>query len=156
AAALRERPGLFVYTDMAALEAQLNEHTREVGHPLGRGWAILKTILGKETTRHLTASLTLSSGTLECQIRANLTGKTDSPLLGLLPDTAVRRELLHFAPKDALLALVGGLGEDEKRWKTLLKLLDALDRFEGHGETNRPSRMIGELEEKLKLHIGKD
>src|SRR5262249_18774495 len=44
AAALRERPGLFVYADMAALEALLNEQTREVGHPLARSWAILKTI----------------------------------------------------------------------------------------------------------------
>jgi hypothetical protein len=156
AAALRERPGLFIYADMAALEAQLDEHTRQVGHPLGRGWAILKTILGKETARNLTASLTLFNGNLEWQMRANLNGKTDSPLLGLLPNTAVRRELLHFAPKDALLALDGGLGEGEKRWKTLLNLLDALDRFGGHGEANRPSKMIGELEEKLNLHIGKD
>jgi hypothetical protein len=156
AAAPRDRPGLFVYVDMAALEAQLNEHTREVGHPLGRSWAILKTILGKETARHLTASLTLFNGNLQWQMRANLNGTTDSPLLGLLPDTAARRELLHFAPKDALLALAGGLGEGEKRWKTLLNLLDALDRFGGHGEANRPSKMIGELEEKLNLHIGKD
>jgi hypothetical protein len=156
AATLRDRPGLFVYVDMAGLEAQLDEHTRQPGHPLGRARAVLKTVLGKESVRNLTASLTLSGGNLEWQVRANLNDKADSPLLGLLPDTAARRELLHFAPKDALLALTGGLGEGEKRWKTLLNLLDALDRFEGHGEANRPSKMIGELEEKLNLHIGKD
>jgi hypothetical protein len=156
AAALRDRPGLFVYVDMAGLEAQLDEHTRQPGHPLGRARAVLKTVLGKESVRNLTASLTLSSGNLEWQVRANLNDKADSPLLGLLPDTPARRELLHFAPKNALLALAGGLGEGEKRWKTLLNLLDALDRFEGHGEANRPSKMIGELEEKLNLHIGKD
>jgi hypothetical protein len=156
AAALRDRPGLFVYVDMAGLEAQLDEHTRQPGHPLGRAQAVLKAVLGKESVRNLTASLTLSSGNLEWQVRANLNDKADSPLLGLLPDTAARRELLQFAPRGALLAMAGGLGEGEKRWKTLLKLLDALDRFEGHGEANRPSKMIGELEEKLNLHIGKD
>jgi hypothetical protein len=155
-AALRDRPGVFAYLDATALAAQLDEQTRQSGHLLGRTWAVLKTALGDETVRNLTASLTLRNGELELQVTVNLTGKGNSPLLQLLPDKAAGRELLHFAPTDALLAVAGGFGEGEKRWKTFLTLLDALDKLDGRGEANRPSKIIGEMEEKLKLRIGKD
>ncbi len=112
-APLRERSGLFAYVDMTALEAQLDEQMRQRGHPLGRNWTVLKTILGNEAIRNLTASLTLHNGNLECQVRANLHGTSNSPLLALLPDKTAQRELLHYAPNNALLALAGGFGEGE-------------------------------------------
>jgi hypothetical protein len=104
----------------------------------------------------VTAALTLENGVLEWRVRANLSGKGDSPLLGLLPDKAAPRELLHYAPDDVLLAVGGGFGDGEKRWKTFVALLDALDKLDGRGEGNRASDHIGEMEEKVKLQIGKD
>jgi hypothetical protein len=151
-AALRGRPGLFAYVDLSALEAKLDEPTASAeGRP-----TTLKMLLGNQTLRSLTFSLTLQSGTLEGRMRVQLDGKNDSPLFGLLPDRAAQVDLLHFAPNDALLALTGGLGDNEKRWKTVLNLLDATYKLRGSVGDNRPSRAIEELEKKLEFRINKD
>ncbi len=143
--------------DVTALAAQLDSQTPQAG---GNGWscpwAFLKTVVGPQAVRTLTASLTLHNGDLELLVRANLDGKADSRLLALLPDKPAPRELLHFAPKDALLAIAGGFGGGEKRWQTFVTLLDDLDKLDGRGEANRPSKAIREMEEKIHLRIGTD
>ncbi|MGH7222619.1 MAG: hypothetical protein ACRELF_05290, partial [Gemmataceae bacterium] len=157
AAALRDRPGLFAYVDMTALEAKLGEVAARSENPnLRKRIAAFTSFLGERAIRTLTFSLTLHNGVLESQMRFTLNDKSDSPLLGLLPDRAAQRDLLHFAPKDALLALTGGLGDNEKRWKTFVNLLDALYKLEGRAGDNRPSRTIAEMEKKLKFQINKD
>jgi hypothetical protein len=157
AAALRDRPGLFAYVDVAALEAKLGELAARSENPK---WsteiAAFQSLLGERAVHTLTFSLTLQNGTLEGQTRFTLNDKSDSPLLGLLPDHTASRELLYFAPNDALLALTGGLGDNEKRWKTFVNLLDALYKLEGRPGDNRPSRSIQEMEKKLNLQIDKD
>ena len=104
----------------------------------------------------LTFSLTLQNGLLEGQARFQLDGNTEGSILGLLPDRAAQRELLHFAPNDALLALTGGLGDNEKRWKTFMGLLDAMYKLRGGLGDNRPSRAVEEMEKKLGFQITKD
>lgn len=156
AAELRNRPGLFAYVDAEALTAQLDEQTKQPGHPLGREWAMLKTVLGRQTVRTLTASLTLYQGHLEGQVRVNLDAESSSPLLTLLPDKPAPRELLHFASPDTSAASVSGLGDGGKRWKAFVELLDALHQMRGGGQTQRPSRVIGEMQEKVNLNIEKD
>ncbi|MHB1427015.1 MAG: hypothetical protein ACYC3I_27990, partial [Gemmataceae bacterium] len=156
-AALRERPGLFAYVDVAALEAKIDEQTTRAEEcPGSSWWPALKAILGNQAVRSAAFSLTLRNGTLEGQTRFHLDSKNDSPLLGLLPDGAAQRDLLHFAPNDALLALTGGLGDHEKRWKTFVGVLDALYKLNGGIGDNRPSRAIEEMEKKLDFHINKD
>ncbi|HTU19849.1 MAG TPA: hypothetical protein VMG10_17435 [Gemmataceae bacterium] len=157
AAALRDRPGLFAYVDVAALEAKLDEMAARSENPRSTTWiAVVKSFLGERAIRSFTFSLTLHNSTLEGQTRFTLNDKSDSPLLDLLPDRAAQRELLHFAPIDALLALTGGLGDSEKRWKTFVNLLDALYKLEGRPGDNRPSRTIQEMEKKLRFQIEKD
>lgn len=157
AAALRERPGLFAYVDVAALQAKLDELASRGENAKPLAWiAASKLLLGDQTIRTLTFSLTLQNGSLESQAHFTLNDKSNSPLLGLLPDRPAPRELLHFAPQDALLALTGGLGDSEKRWKTFLDLLDAIYALEGQPGDNRPSRSIQEMEKKLGLQINKD
>jgi hypothetical protein len=155
-AALREKPGLFAYVDVAALLAKVGDRARQADEGGARVEKGLLAILGKDALRNLIFSLTLHNGALEGRMRCDLDAKGDSPLLGLLPDGPAPRELLHFAPDDALLALAGGLGGREKRWKTLVNLLDAFYELEGRAGDNRPSRVIAEMEKKLNFHIDKD
>jgi hypothetical protein len=156
AAALRQRPGLFAYADVAALSAHLDEWSKSPRPGFPFPWGTWKTVLRPETMRSVTASLTLQNGNLEWQVRANLTGKGDSPLLGLLPDKPAPRELLHFVPADAMLALTAGTGDGEQRWKTFLNLLDELAKLGGEREANLPSRKVREREENARLQVGKD
>ena len=157
AASLRDRPGLFAYVDVAALEAKLAESKVRSENAKSPTWiAAFQSLLGERAIRNLTFSLTLQNGSLEGQTRLALNEKSESPLLGLLPDRAAQRELLHFAPNDALLALTGGLGDNEKRWKTFVNLLDTLYMLEGRPGDNRPSRTIEEMEKKLNFKINKD
>lgn len=157
AAALRDRPGLFAYVDAAVLEAKLGELAARSENLKTQLWmAAFKSLLGDQAIRTLTFSLTLQNGALEAQARCILNDKSVSPLLGLLPDGAAPRELLHFAPNDALLALTAGLGDNDKRWKTFVNLLDTLYTLQGRSGDNRPSRSIQEMEKKLNFQIHKD
>lgn len=155
-AALREKPGLFAYVDVAALQGKFDEAIQKSDRGAARFERGFQAILGKDAVRNLTLSLTLHNGALEGRMRCEVNAKSESPLLTLLPDRAAPRQLLHFAPRDALLALASGFDDNEKRWKTLLKHLDALYDLDGRPGDNRPSREIAELEKKLDFHIDKD
>jgi hypothetical protein len=156
AAALRERPGLFAYLDMAAMQAKISELGGRPGNPDARFSNGFSALLGKDALRNLTLSLTLQGGALEGRVRCDLNAGSDSPLLGLLPDRAAPRELLYFAPNDSFLAMAGGIGDGEKQLKTLLNILDTFYGIDGRPGNNRPSRAIAEMEKKLDLHIDKD
>ncbi len=156
AAALRERPGLFAYLDMAAFQAKIGEVGERPGNPDGGFNKSLLAVLGKDVVRNLTLSLTLRNGALEGRARFDLNTDGESPLLGLLPSRAAARALLHYAPSDALLATAAGLGEGEKQAKTLLNLLDTLYEIDGRRGENRPSRALAEMEKKLDFRIDKD
>ncbi len=156
AAVLRERPGLFAYLDTSAFQAKIGELGERPGNPDSGFNKSLLAVLGKDAVRNLTLSLTVQNGALEGRMRFDLNADSDSPLLGLLPNRAAARDLLHYAPSDALLAVAGGLGEGEKQIKTLLNLLDTLYEIDGRRGENRPSRAIAEMEKKLDFHIDKD
>jgi hypothetical protein len=155
-AALREKPGLFAYVDVAALQGKFDEAIQKSDRGAARFERGFQAILGKDAVRNLTLSLTLHNGALEGRIRCEVNAKSESPLLGLLPDRTAPREMLHFAPRDALLALASGFDDHEKRWKTLLKYLDAMYDLDGRAGDNRPSRAVAEMEKKLNFHIDKD
>ncbi len=156
AAVLRERPGLFAYLDTTAFQAKIGELGERPGNPDSGFNKSLLAVLGKDAVRNLTLSLTVQNGALEGRMRFDLNADSDSPLLGLLPNRAAARDLLHYAPSDALLAVAGGLGEGEKQIKTLLNLLDTLYEIDGRRGENRPSRALAEMEKKLDFHIDKD
>lgn len=155
-AALRDRPGLFGYVDMTALEGKLDEIVRQQENGPLNWVTALRTVIGKEAVRKLIFSLTLHNGSLEGRLRFDLNDKSEGPLLALLPDRPTPRDLLHFAPENALWSFACGLGEGEKRWSNFLNLLDTISRLDERGDGNRPSRVIREMEQQQKLRIDKD
>jgi hypothetical protein len=156
AARLRERPGLFAYADTGALAAQLDELTREglAGTPTWVG--LIKGLVNPKSVRTAVASLSLESGTTDLRMQLALDPKETSPVLDLLSDRKASPELLHFVPRDALLAVTSALPEGEKRWQKALAMLDTVAKAHGESELSLPSKTIAAVEEKLKVRFGKD
>jgi hypothetical protein len=100
--------------------------------------------------------LTLSKGTLRYSRTVLLDPKEKSPFLELLPSTAVNTELLHFAPTNASMALVLSNGDGEKRFASVVKMLDTIVPMLHGRDRNLPSQELEELEQALKLNLGKD
>jgi hypothetical protein len=161
AATLRDRPGLFAYADLGALAAQVDELAKTPGLLSVGQWEQIKAAVNPQAFRSITASLTLGNGNVELHARVQLDPRQKSPLADLLPDRAVPGELLHFVPRDALLATAVDLGDGAKRWQKLLAVADAVvkvpvPRGPGKADSVPPSEVMRGLEEKLKLNVGKD
>jgi hypothetical protein len=151
AARLRNRPGLFAYADTTALAAQVDQLARIPGKVSPYEWNLFKAIVRPETIRHVTASLTLQGGNFELLARANLDAGQNNPFLAALPDKPAAIELLHFVPRDALGAVVLGLGDGATRWENILAIVDGL----APGGL-APSKAVRRIEEQLQLDIGKE
>jgi len=148
-ARLRDRPGLFAYADLQALDAQMAQLK-----DAAREWEQLKAALKPQTFRSMTASLTLSGGELELQARLQLDAKQSSPLLDAFPGRKADVNLLHHVPADAALGLVVGMADGSERFQKLLALLDGLGRQ--FGWRDLPGQSVQELEKKTKLALGKE
>jgi hypothetical protein len=154
-----DRPGLFAYADFAALAAAVEESIPAPERSEAEWWAVLRRVLNPRAVPRGTAALTLHNGGVELQARLYAEGKEKSPLLGLFPDSKAPVELLHFVPRDALVAGAAGLGDGEKRWRDAVALCDALVKAAfppGRQPPFVPSAAVGEVERKLKLDLGKD
>jgi hypothetical protein len=148
-ARLRDRPGLFAYADLQALDAQMAQLK-----DAAREWEQVKAVLKPQTFRSVTASLTLAGGELELQARLQLDAKQSSPLLDAFPGRKADVNLLHYVPGDAALGLVVGMSDGGERFQKLLALLDALGKQ--FGWRDLPGQGVQELEKKTKLSLGKD
>src|SRR5262249_7568254 len=126
AAQLRDRPGLFAYADLGALAAQVDELAKTPGKLSVGQWEQIKAAVNPQAFRSATASLTLWNGNVELRARVQLDPRQKSPLADLLPERAVRGELLHFVPPDALLATAVDLSDGAKRWEKALAVADAV------------------------------
>jgi len=156
AAKQRDKPGLFAYTDLAALAQRMDEAGKDLG-PMEREWRVVKAAVNPKAVRGATASLTLQNGAIELKARVDLDPKQSSPLVDLLTAKAASPDVLHFTPRDGLLTLSLNLNEGEKRWGKLMELIDSLDA-PGPGEAERPSpsKALKELEDRVKLNVAKD
>ncbi len=156
AAKQRDKPGFFAYADLAALAGRLDEMGKNLG-PIEEQWRLLKTVVNPRAVLAATASLTLQSGALELKSRVDLDPSAGSPLADLLTAKAAAPDMLYFTPRDGLLTLSVNLNDGEKRWEKLLNLLDGL-AVPSPGAAPRPSARaaLHELEERVKLNIGKD
>jgi hypothetical protein len=150
-----DRPGLFAYANVAALAAAADESMSNASQRSAAEWRSVKALLNPKAIRAATAALTLHNGGVELHARVRTDGNEKSPLLGLLPDRKAPVELLHFVPRDALVAAAAGVADGERRWEQTLKLLDAVFNVPRPGG-GRPSEAVRELEKQLELNLGKD
>ena len=156
AAKQRDKPGLFAYTDLAALAQRMDEAGKDLG-PMEREWRVVKAAVNPKAVRGAVASLTLQNGAVELKARVDLDPKESSPLVDLLTAKSASPDVLDFTPHDGLLTLSLNLNDGEKRWGKLMELIDSLDK-PGPGEAERPapSKVLKELEDRVKLNVAKD
>ena len=156
AAKQRDKPGLFAYTDLAALAQRMDEAGKDLG-PMERKWRVVKAAVNPKAVRGAVASLTLQNGVVELKAHVDLDPKESSPLVELLTAKPASPDLLHFTPRDGLLTLSLNLNDGEKRWGKLMEMFDSLDKPEaGEAERPAPSKMLKELEDRVKLNVAKD
>jgi Protein of unknown function (DUF3352) len=156
AAKLRERPGIYAYSDLEALAGQMDDAIKTLGPQQKAEWSMFKTIVNPRAFRAATASLTVLNGNIELQAQVKIVPGQTSPLLDLLPDKKADVQLFQYVPRDHLVALSAGLGDGEKRWAKIVELIDALAKNAGQSDLNLPSKAIKEAQDDLKLDIGKD
>ncbi len=149
-----DRPGLFAYANVAALAAAADEAMTHPSQRQAAEWRAVKALFNPKAIRSATAALTLQSGGFELHARVRTDAGEKNPLLELLPDRKAPVELLHFVPRDALVAAAANL-DGERRWEQALKLLEAVMNVPRPGG-GRPSEAVRELEKQLKLNLGKD
>jgi hypothetical protein len=155
AAKLREKPGLFGFADLGALNIQLEELMKNASAPAVFEWNRIKTILNPKAGRQATLGFTIQNGTIELNARLGLENGETSPLVDLLPNKKANSDALHFVPKDAGVAFAVSLPDGEKRWSKALALAEMIHKQDG-GRGPSLGKQIEELEKALKLAFGKD
>ena len=152
----RDKPGFFAYADLAALAGRLDEMGKTLG-PLEEQWRFIKAIINPKAVLAATASLTLQNGVLELKSRVDLDPSQSSPLRDLLTTKAAAPNVLYFTPRDGMLTLSLNLNDGQNRWQKLLELNDDMTKARpGQAERPKASAALHELEERIKLNIGKD
>ena len=155
AAQLRDKPGLFGYADIGALNIQLEEAMKNANASAQLIWDRIKTLANPRAGRQATLSFTLQNGTVELVGRLGLDASETSPLVELIPDKKATGAALHFAPKESGVAIAMALADGEKRWSKYLAIVEAMDKADGkRGPT--ASKQVAELEKLLNLQFGKD
>jgi hypothetical protein len=156
AAKVRDKGGLFGYADMGAMMSHIDEAMKKAGPAANIQWGWFKTLVNPKVGRIATLSVTLDKSNFELEAKVNLDPKESCQLLDALPDKAAKADLLHFVPKDAAATLGLALPDGDKRFAKVLGLLDALEKANGRRDRDLPGRKVADIEEKLKLQIGKD
>jgi hypothetical protein len=154
-AKLRDKPGLFGYADLGALNIQLEESMKNAGAVAQYEWSRIKTLLNPKAGRQATLSLTVQNGTVEFDALLSLEAGEASPLVDLLPDKKANFDSLNFVSKNDGLAFTISLPEGEKRWKKALALAEAMQKVEGKRAPGL-IKQVEELEKGLNLVFGKD
>jgi hypothetical protein len=112
-------------------------------------------LINPKAFRAVAISTTLQNGTLQYRELALLNPNEKSPLLDIIPTKAVNTEILHFAPKDAIMAVAVSNGDGEQRWNKLIKLIDdALPPNLLGGQ--QPSAHIKAFEQQIGVDFGRD
>jgi hypothetical protein len=145
-------PGLFAYGHPPGVIAAI-EKAGISRNDYGR-LKVIEEVVNPKAIRSVAAGLTLSKGTISYRAQYRLNPDEKSPLLGLLPPTPIKTDLLHFVPGDAMLCAALSNGEGEKRWERLVELADKI--AESTGGQDVPSKHIAEVEQALGIKIGKD
>jgi hypothetical protein len=153
---LRERPGLFMAADIAALTAQLDDAARKLGPIVRTPWNQFKLIVEPRAITRMDGSLTLHDGDLEFLGLAKLNPAFKSPLIELFPRNALKLGSLAGVSDRAWATCTLAVEDAEAQWKTILKVVDALALSLGADETDVPGKQLPAVEKLLGFQIGKD
>src|SRR5262249_30291000 len=146
AAKYRSRPGLFAYANTGALTRLLDD----LAPKMPTFFKGLRTALNSQAFRYAVASMSLESGNVDGRIYLEL-DSAKSPLVDLIAQGKVKLEGLYGLPTDSLTSLTLSLGNGEKQFEELLALVDGIARNEGQAEEALPSKLLGQMEERVKL-----
>jgi hypothetical protein len=160
AAAAHRRPGVFFFANVAEYAAKLDaakkSATGTTGGPSPPAagsdfYAWFQLVTSPRAVRTVAGSLRFRDGGFAATVIATFDPAHTSPLFDFLAGSGAKVELLHHAPKPAVLAATVALPE-KNRAAAAVGFLDALAKAEG--EIGRlPGEAVKELEEKLKVPI---
>jgi hypothetical protein len=151
----REQAGMYGFVDFAALAGQIDAAVKEAKSE-GREWQAFAKLVNPQAMRQLSGSLTLQDGNIRLSARVQLDPKQSSLLLDALPDRKAGTDWLHAVPKDGVLSLGLSLGDGAVRWEKALAAANTWAKEMGAGGRDLPANLIGQLEEQLKLQVGKE
>src|SRR5262249_39676077 len=132
------KPGLFIFANPARVVELLENGDLGIDRKVMQ---IVKPLINPKAFRAVADQLTLDSGTLGYHRRLYLDAKDKSPLLELLPGSAVPERLMHFAAPDATAFVALANDGGEQRWRRLLDFADLLAKVSGE-RGPAPSQML--------------
>jgi hypothetical protein len=150
---IEDRPGVFAYATPAPLLSTLEKQLPLRGHER-EFLAMMHKVVNPKAARAVAVGWSLDQGNLAYRKLALLDPKEHCPLFELLPSKAVDTSMLHFAPKDTVLAAALNNADGEKRWDKLIALADAV--VPGGRAEEKPSAFMKQFEGMLGVQIGKD
>jgi hypothetical protein len=142
-------PGLFVYSDAAALVTKLDEARRAAdGGPESDAVGWFRLLANDRGVRHVAGTLRFRDGGLVADLTATFAPDAGSPLLTLLSGPGVKAELLgHAAGAGAFAATV--TFPEKGRAAAVIGLLDAAAKASG-GLGRTPGEAVKEFEARTK------
>lgn len=153
AAALRERPGIFAFVNTGRLAEMLDTATK--GGPEAPVWLQLKDVLNLKAIQGIAACLSMESGHIDVRLQARIVPGQASMLFDIFAGAAIDSKTLQRVPGDASVVASLSLADGEAKFRKLVEIADAMAKGDGKiGAT--PAELVKEIEEKLKISIGKD
>jgi hypothetical protein len=152
AAAAHRQPGVFFFANVAEFAAKLDAANKSRGETAASDlYAWFQLAVRPTAVRSVAGSLRFRDGGLAATVTATCDPSHKSPLVEFLAGSGAKVELLHHAPKPAVIAATVALPEKD-RAAAVVGFLDALAKAEG--EIGRlPGEAVKELEAKLKVPI---
>jgi hypothetical protein len=152
-------PGLVAYADVGGFLKVLEGHLKQGQGRWGQALEPFLKMINPKAFRTLAYSWTLSKGTLCFREVVFLDPKEKCPILELYPTKPVNKEVLHFAPADAMLVAALSNGGGAKRWARLLEMGDQfvqqLAQLTGQ-KHDLPSDMVKQVQAQIGIDLGKD
>ncbi len=128
-------------------EAEHRRNTQE--------WTFLQKAGNLAGMHYAAAGWSLHKGEIAFRVEARMKEKQTSPLLDLLANQKISRELLRATPRDAFCLFAVPLSDGAALLARLMKLADTYAAGSDE-KTSLSSKDLAELEKKLKLRFGRD
>ena len=152
AAAAHRQPGVFFFANVPEFCARYDAANKARGDLVGSDlYAWFKLMANPKALRTLAGSLRFTDGGLSLTVTGTFDPAHKVPLVEFLAGSGAKVELLHHAPRPAVLAATVALPE-KNRAAAVIGFLDSLAKAEG--ELGRlPGEAVKEIEGKLKVPI---
>src|SRR5262249_45317865 len=126
AAAAHRQPGVFFFANVTEFTAKLDAANKARGVPAGSdSYAWFQLVVNAKAVRTIAGSLRFRDGGLAATVSATFDPAHRSPMVEFLAGSGAKVELLHHAPKPAVLAATVALPE-KNRAAAVVGFLDAI------------------------------